>query len=66
MPSVVGLAIVHCGLSSVGDAPCPDAVVRVAADDDGVVPRCPSKGATVTDVVLDIVDDNALEDPMEQ
>ena len=45
--SVVGFAVVRCGLSSVGDAPRPDVVVRVAADDDGVVPRCPSRGTIV-------------------
>ena len=38
VPSVVGFAVVRYDLSSAGDAPRPDAVVRVAADDDGVVP----------------------------
>ena len=47
MPSVVGFAVIHCGLSLAGDAPRLDAVVRVAADDDGVVPGCPGGGATV-------------------
>ena len=44
---------------------CPDegVVVPVAADDDGIVPRHPGEGTTVTDVVLDIVDDGTLEDP---
>ena len=47
MPSIVGLAIVCCGLPSARGAPCPDAVVRVAADDDGVVPGPTGKGAVV-------------------
>ena len=59
-------SIIHGGHSLTGSAPHPGVVVRVAADHDGVVPRCPGKGATVTDVVLDIVDDDALEDPMER
>ena len=45
--SVVGLAVVRCGLPSVRGAPHPDAIVRVAADDDGVVPGCPGGGAIV-------------------
>ena len=47
------------------EAPTPrlGAVVRVAADHDGVVPARPGKGAIVADVVLDVVDDGALEDP---
>ena len=45
--SVVGFAIVHCGLSSARDAPRPNIVVRVAADDDGVVPGRPGGGAVV-------------------
>ena len=59
-------SISHGGHSSAGSAPCPGAVVRVAADHDGIVPGCPGEGATVTDVVLDIADDGALEDPMER
>ena len=59
-------SISHGGLSSVGSAPCPGGVVRVAVDHDGVVPGCPGKGTTVTDVVLDIADDGALEDPTER
>ena len=47
MPSVVGFAVVHCGLSSAGDAPRLDIVVRVATDDNGVVPGCPGGGAVV-------------------
>ena len=106
VPSVVAFAVVRCGLCSTGDAPRPDAVVRVAVDDDGVVPGCPGGGAvvrvvadddgvvhgrpgggavvgvavdhdgtvprrpgegtTVADVVLDVVDDGAFEDPTER
>ena len=40
-----------------GDAPHPGAVVRVAADDDGVVPGCPG-GGTVVRVAAD--DDGAV------
>ena len=58
--------ISHGGLSSAGSAPRLGAVVRVVADHDGVVPRCPGEGTIVADVVLDIVDDGALEDPMER
>ena len=47
MPSVVGLAVVRCGLPSMGGAPRPDVVVRVAADDDGIVPGRPDEGAIV-------------------
>ena len=42
------------------------AIVRVAADHDGVVPGCPGEGTTVANVVLDVADDGALEDPMER
>ena len=42
------------------------AVVRVAVDHDGVVPRRPSEGTTVADMVLDVADDGALEDPVER
>ena len=42
------------------------AVVRVATDDDGVVPERPSGSAAITDVVLDVVDDGAPEDPAER
>ena len=59
-------SISHGGLSSAGSAPCPDVIVRVAADHDGVVPGCPGEGATVTDVVLDVVDDGTLRDPSER
>ena len=40
VPSVVGLAVVLGGFPSAVGVPHPDAVVRVVADDDGVVPRC--------------------------
>ena len=49
-----------------GAPPRPGVVVRVAADHDGVVPRCPGEGTTVADVVLDVADDGALEDPAER
>ena len=45
VPSVIGLAVVRCGLPSAAGAPRLDAVVGVAADDDGVVPKCPGGGA---------------------
>ena len=59
-------SISHGSLSSVGSAPHLGAVVRVAADHDGVVPRCPGEGATVTGVVLDVVDDGTLRDLAER
>ena len=59
-------SIVHGGLSSVGSAPRLGAVVRVAADHDGVVLGCPSKGTTVTSVVLNVAEDSALEDLAER
>ena len=46
--------------------PRPDAVVRVAADHDGIVPRRPGEDAMVADMVLDITDDGALKDPSER
>ena len=59
-------SISHGGLSSARSAPRSDVIVRVAADHDGVVPRCPGKGTTVTDMVLDVADDGALEDFVER
>ena len=59
-------SISHGSLSSVGSIPHPGAVVRVAADHDGIVPGCPGEGATVTDVVLDVADDGTLRDPSER
>ena len=47
MPSVVDLAVVRCGLPSAAGASRSDAVVGVAADDDGVVPGCPGRGTVV-------------------
>ena len=44
MPSIVDFVIVHCGLPSAGGASCPDAIVGVGADDDGVVPEGPGGG----------------------
>ena len=38
VPNVAGFAIVCCDLPLAGGAPRPDAIVGVAADDDGVVP----------------------------
>ena len=58
-------SINHGGLSLVGSAPRPGAVVRVAADHDRVVPGRSDGGATVTDVVLDVADDDVLEGPAE-
>ena len=59
-------SINHGSLSSMGSAPRPGAVVRVAADHDGVVPGCPDEGAMVTDVVLDVANDDTLRDPVER
>ena len=59
-------SISHGSLSLMGSAPCLGAVVRVVADHDGVVPRCPGKGATVTDVVLDVADNGTLRDLVER
>ena len=58
--------ISHGGHSSAGSAPYLGAVVRVAADHDGVVPGRPGEGTIVSNVVLDIANDGALEDPMER
>jgi len=59
------------GVAANGDGIVPGrhgggAVVRVAANDDGAVPRRPGGGTRVADVVLDIADDDALEDPKER
>ena len=59
-------SISHGGLSLVGSAPRPNAVVRVMADHDGIVPRCPNGGAMVIDVVLDVADDGTFRDPSER
>ena len=59
-------SISHGIHSSIGSAPRLGAIVRVAADHDGVVPGCPGEGATVTDVVLDVADDDTLRDPSER
>ena len=59
-------SISYGGLSSAGSAPCLGAVVRVAADHDGVLLGCPDKGATVTDMVLDVADDGTLRDLSER
>ena len=45
VPNIIGFAVMCCGLPSVGGAPCPDAIVRVVADDDSVVRGCPGGGA---------------------
>ena len=63
--SVVDFAVVRGGLSSVENAPRPDAIVRVVADHDGIVPGHPSEDTTVTNMVLDVADDGALKDPSE-
>ena len=44
-PSIVGLAVVRCGLPLAAGAPRSDAVVGVAANDDGIAPECPGGGA---------------------
>ena len=60
--AVVRVAADHDG--AVPGCPGEGAVVRVAADHDDIVPGCPGDGTTVTDVVLDVADDGALEDPV--
>ena len=40
VPSVVGLVVVLGGFPSAVGVPHPDVIVRVVADDDGVVPGC--------------------------
>ena len=42
---VVDFAAVGHGLPSVGGALCPNAVVGVGANDDGIVPKRPGGGA---------------------
>ena len=59
-------SISHGGHSSARSAPRPGAVVRVAADHDGIVPRRPSEDTMVTYVVLNVADDGALDDPAER
>ena len=59
-------SISHGGLSSAGNAPRPDAIVRVVADNDGIVPSCLGEGAMVTGMVLDVADDGTLRDPAER
>ena len=48
-------SISHCSHTLVGSAPHLGAVVRVAADHDGVVPGHPGEDTMVTDVVLDVM-----------
>ena len=61
-----GTSISHGGHSPAGSAPHLGAIVRVAADHDGIVPGCPSEGAMVTGVVLDVADDGTHRDPMKR
>ena len=44
VPSVVGLAAILGGFPLATGVPHLDAIVRVVADDDGVVPRCLGEG----------------------
>ena len=53
-PCVVGFAVVHRAPPLAGGVPCPDAVVRVVAGNDGVVLRRPVGG---------VADGGAFEDP---
>ena len=62
--AIVRVAADHDGI--VPGCPGIGAVVRVAADHDGVVPGCLGEGTAVANVVLDVADDGALEDPMER
>ena len=59
-------SISHGGHSSAGSTPRPGAIVRVAANHDGVVPRRSGEDTTVTDVVLDVADDGTLRDSAER
>jgi hypothetical protein len=45
--SVIDFVIIGCGLPSVGGTSCPDAIVRVAVDDDGIVPEHPGRGTII-------------------
>ena len=56
----------HGGHTSAGSVPHRGAVVRVAADHDGIVPGRPGKDTTVTNAVLDVADDSTLRDPTER
>ena len=58
--SVVDFAVVGCGLPSARGAFCPDAVVRVAADDDGVVPGRPGGGTPQSPVWCSLLQMMAL------
>jgi len=60
---VVDFAVVRCVPPLAGGVFCPDAIVRVASNDDGIVPGCPSGGIAVAGVELDIAGDGAFEDP---
>ena len=59
-------SISHGGHSSVGSAPRPGAIVKVAVDHDIIVPGHPSEDTMVANVVLDVADDGALRDPAER
>ena len=52
-PCVVDFVIVRRAPSLAGGVPCPDAVVRVVAGDDGIVPGRPGGGAVVRVVADD-------------
>jgi len=76
-PCVVDFAVVRCAPPLAGGVPCPNAVVRVVAGDDGVVPRRPGGDVTVGVAVVDdgvvpgcpgrgVVDDGDFEDPVKR
>ena len=73
-PCVVDFVVVRCAPPLAGGVPCPSAVVRVVAGDDGIVPRRPGSGVVVEVAADDdgivlgcpgrgVADDGAFEDP---
>ena len=58
--SVVDFTAAGRSLPSAGGAFCPNADVKIGADDDGIVPECPCIFASA---MLDIADDGAFEGP---
>ena len=77
VPYVVDFVVICCVPPLAGDVSCPDAIVRVVAGDDGVVPECPGGGVAVRVAADDdgvvpgrpgggVADDGAFEDPVKR